>query len=248
MKILILDIETAPISAHVWGLFNQNIGITQITEPTTMICFAAKWYGESKIFWYSVDKDGQQGMVEAAHKLLDQADVVMHYNGKRFDVPHLNREFLEAGLAPPAPFQQIDLWQVISKRFRFPSSKLAYVLKALGLTEKEQTGGHELWVKCMAGDAKAWAKMRRYNCQDVRALEPLYDKLLPWIPQHPSWAVFTGKHVCPKCGSDSLQRRGVARTLVSVYQRFQCNNCSSWSRATTRESGIQIREVAANGG
>ncbi len=29
-KILVLDIETAPIVAHVWGLFDQNIGLNQI--------------------------------------------------------------------------------------------------------------------------------------------------------------------------------------------------------------------------
>ena len=39
--------------------------------------------------------------------------------------------------------------------------------------------GHELWLKCMAGNANAWKVMKRYNIQDVRVTEKLYDKLRP---------------------------------------------------------------------
>ena len=43
MRILYLDIETAPNEGKFWGLFKQNIGTNQITKPGYTLCFAAKW-------------------------------------------------------------------------------------------------------------------------------------------------------------------------------------------------------------
>lgn len=242
---MFLDIETSPNKVWRFNLYDRApVGHDQVIEPVRMLCFAAKWRGAKRTEFRSEFHHGHEAMVIRAHELLDEADVLVHYNGKRFDVPHLNREFLLAGLRPPAPYQHVDLWQVVSKRFEFPSSKLAYVLKALGLSSKVTTGGFSLWQRCLDGDPKAWALMRRYNVRDVTALEELYECLLPWISGHPS-RVLSGELACPVCGSASLQRRGYQVTQVSRYQRYQCQECGSWARETRRESGAQLREVAA---
>ena len=245
MRILCIDIETSPNLAHVWSLWNQNVSLDQLRESGEVICFAAKWLGDPKretAFWSLLD--GREYMVGAAAVLLDEADAVVHWNGKTFDIPHLNRAFLEGGLKPPAPFRQIDLCDVVKKQFRFPSNKLDYVAQRLGVGAKTRHEGHSLWVKCLEGDPAAWKRMERYNRQDVWLLEGLYDKLQPWIPGHPSHAAMDGKHVCPRCGSSRLQSRGTAYTLQSAYQRYQCLNCGGWSRSTKRTDGVTIREVA----
>jgi RNase_H superfamily len=243
MKILAIDIETAPSLAYVWGLFDQNIGVNQLVEPTEMLCFAAKWFGDRRMFFHSVQKDGREGMVRAAHELLNEADVVVHYNGKRFDVPHLNREFLQAGLPPPSPFVQMDLWAAVKRRFRFTSSKLEHVSTALGLPGKVKHEGFDLWRKCLAGDVAAWRRMERYNRQDVKLLEDLYAKLQPWLPAHPSRQLYDGISGCPTCGAGSLQRRGVAFTKVSKFQRWHCESCGGWFRSTRRDSGVDVQEA-----
>lgn len=249
MKLLSIDIETTPNLAHVWGLWQQNVGLNQLLRPTEMMCFAAKWYGEPKIKFYSTFHDGPSAMVHEAHALLSEADVVMHFNGKRFDVPHLNREFLELGLNPPAPYKQIDLLQVARKQFKFPSNKLAYVSKVLGLEGKTQHEGHELWIKCMAGDEKAWRKMRVYNKQDVRLLEQMYDILQPWIPGHPNAGLFLDgsqdKDMCPACGGTNLLPQGFAITSTSRFQRWQCADCGKWSRSGKRAGYVDLREVVS---
>ncbi|NIV35232.1 MAG: hypothetical protein GWN58_38990, partial [Anaerolineae bacterium] len=51
-----------------------------------------------------------EGMLEGAWELLDEADAVVHYNGKKFDIPTLNREFVKYGFTPPSPYKQIDLY------------------------------------------------------------------------------------------------------------------------------------------
>jgi predicted RNA-binding Zn-ribbon protein involved in translation (DUF1610 family) len=248
---MLLDIETSPCLADVWGLWNQNVGLNQLRESAELLCFAAKWLGDparqTRFVSGEYDPrhpDGQFEMVQAAHDVLDEADAVVTWNGRKFDIPHLNREFLEYGLKPPSPYRQIDMCDAVKRQFRFPSNKLQYVSTQLGLSGKVSHEGHGLWVKVMAGDEPAWKRFERYNKQDVILLDGLYGRLQPWIPGHPSHAAMAGQNSCPKCGSDRLQRRGLAYTLQSAYQRYQCRKCGAWSRSTKRESGTTIREVA----
>lgn len=247
MKILCIDIETTPNLGYFWGLWKQNIGLSQVVSNTEMLCFAAKWVGKPGMYFYSQHEHGKVQMAVKAWELLDQADVVMHYNGRTFDIPHLNREFLQAGFAPPAPYKQIDLLQVARKQFRFTSNKLQHVSKALGLEGKVQHEGFDLWVRCMAGDPKALRRMKIYNKQDVRLLEQMYEILQPWIPGHPNAGLYadSAQDVCPACGSESLNPQGFAITATSRFQRWQCDDCGKWSRSGKRAGAVDIREVVS---
>lgn len=237
MKRLLVDIETAPNTAHVWGLFKQNISISQIMDSSYVMCWSAKWYGENDIYFDSVNKSSPTRMLKRIHKLLDEADAVIHYNGSRFDIPTLNKEFLIYNINPPATYKQIDLLQVAKNQFRFPSNKLDYVAQALGLGSKHKHAGHELWVKCMAGDKEAWQIMEQYNKQDVVLLEKVYDKMLPWIKNHPNVALYDESDdlVCTNCGSKHLKRRGYSYTSVGKYQRYVCEDCGTWMRGRKSE-------------
>jgi predicted nucleic acid-binding Zn ribbon protein len=196
-RILIIDIEVAPALAEVWGLWDQRIGLNQIMRDPYMLCFAAKWYGDPRLMYFSTHHDGREAMVTAARDLMTEADVLVHYNGAQYDVPHLKREIALAGLTPPSPFKQIDLYRVAKREFRWISNKLQYVSTQLGLGGKAETGGHELWTQCVAGDPSAWSTMRKYNKQDVVLTEQVYSKLLPWIAKpSPCRPVgFGGRHL-----------------------------------------------------
>jgi DNA-directed RNA polymerase subunit RPC12/RpoP len=245
MNILEIDIETAPNTAHVWGLFNQNIGINQIQQTGRVMCWAAKWYGQKPVEFMSEYHDDHAATIKRAHELLDEADAVMSYNGKRFDMPTLNREFLKYGLRPPSPYHHIDLLEVMKSQFRFTSNKLDHVLRELGIGEKVKHEGHELWTKCMAGDPKAWAKMKRYNIGDVRGLEVLYEALKPWIRTHPNHAMYTDENrpVCTNCGGTHLQARGMQTTRTQKYQRYQCQDCGTWMRSRYTETSLAKRKA-----
>lgn len=231
-KILMIDIETAPNKAYVWGLWNQNVGINQIVEPGYTLCFAAKWYGTKKPVFRSVFHHGEAAMVKKAWEMLDAADAVVHYNGKKFDIPTLNREFLKFGYTPPSPYFQIDLLAVVRKEFRFASNKLDYIVQQLGLGAKVQNKGMELWCECMAGVKSAWKDMKAYNLQDTHLLDDLYETLLPWINQHPNLGLWENSvaPTCPNCGSHELVQRGYRHTRVSTYPRYKCTDCGRWSR------------------
>ena len=235
MKILHLDIETAPNLVHVWGLWQQNVGLPQIIDSGYVLCWAAKWHGNSEVMFSSVHSDGPELMLQRIHNLLNEADAVVHYNGTKFDIPILNKEFLLYSMSPPAPYKQIDLLRTARSQFRFPSNKLDYISNALGFGKKVKHIGHELWISCMNGDPIAWKQMEEYNIHDVVLLEKVYKKLLPWIKGHLNYSVYTATLVCPNCGKAHFQKRGFAFTGASKYQRYQCNPCGTWWRSNKAE-------------
>jgi predicted RNA-binding Zn-ribbon protein involved in translation (DUF1610 family)/DNA polymerase elongation subunit (family B) len=245
MKILTLDIETSPNLADVWGLFNQNVSLNQLRESTRVMCFAAKWHGKPKVMFHSEFHDGFDVMVDRAYDLLDEADVVVGYNSKGFDIKHLTREFILADKTPPSSFQQIDLLQVVRSKFRFTSNKLDHVASQLGLGSKASHAGHTLWVKCMAGDKAAWNSMRKYNKQDVVLTEQLYDRVRPWMTNHPSHSLYDGAaDTCPNCGGEELIRRGFKYTNLGKYQQYRCSGCGAWSRSGRSEQLTDLRGSA----
>lgn len=245
MKLLLLDIETAPNVAHVWGLYQQNVGINQLIDSSYVMCWAAKWYGEKVVHFDSVNRSRPRSMLGRIHKMISEADALVHYNGTSFDIPTLNKEFLLYSMKPPAPTKQVDLYRVARRQFRFPSRKLEYIAKSLGLGEKTKHEGHELWIKCMAKDQDAWARMEKYNRNDVTLLEAVYERMRPWIQQHPNYGLYDepGIPVCPNCGGGKLQRRGYARTLVNKYARYQCNDCGTWTREAPSELPKEDRQL-----
>lgn len=234
MKILLIDIETAPNIAHVWGLWQQNVGLPQLLDSSYTLCWAAKWFGQSEVMFSSVQKNSPRKMLKTVYKLLEEADAVVHYNGTKFDIPTLNKEFILNGMSPPAPYKQIDLLRVARSQFRFPSNKLDYIANALGLGKKTKHIGHELWVQCMNNDPIAWDQMEEYNKQDVVLLENLYKKLLPWIKHHTNHCLYEESSlVCPNCGGKHYQKRGFSVTTTCKYQRYLCKDCGNWFRGTT---------------
>ena len=172
------------------------------------------------------------------------ADVVVHYNGSSFDIPTLNREFILKGGTPPAPYHEIDLLKYARKHFRFPSNKLDYISKELGIGQKISHRGMDLWTGCMKGDAACQKEMKEYNLQDALLLEDLYERLLPWIHNHPNRSLYNDEgdlEVCPNCGSKQLQKRGFTTTRVMKYQRYQCTDCGKWSRGKRSIGGSELR-------
>lgn len=229
MNILHLDIETAPNKVYAWGLWGQDISINQIVEPGYTLCWAAKWHGKRDVMFSSVHRDGAEMMVKRIYDLIEEADAVCHYNGAKFDMPTLNKEFVLHGMEPPAPYKQIDLLHTAKKQFRFPSNKLDYVAQALGLGSKVKHMGMGLWHDCMEGNDRAWRLMERYNKQDVRLLEKLYKRLLPWITNHPNVAIYNDstRPQCTRCGSTHVIKRGEEHTKTQTYQRYKCEDCKN---------------------
>jgi DNA polymerase elongation subunit (family B)/predicted RNA-binding Zn-ribbon protein involved in translation (DUF1610 family) len=233
-KILVLDIETSPHTGFHWGLWQQNISINQLIESSTVLCWAAKWVGEKQVHFASIMESTPKQMITKIHKLVDEADAIITYNGKRFDMPTLNREFLLHKLPPPSPYKDIDLLQTARSKFKFASNKLDYVAQELGVGMKTSHQGMPLWIECMSKNPKAWKLMKKYNCNDVKLTEEVYTKLLGWIvtPFNHNTHKGHGDHVCPACGGNHIQKRGFSQVGANSYQRYQCIDCGKWSQSS----------------
>lgn len=242
-KVLIIDIETTPNLVYTWGLWNQNIAINQIVDSTRVMCFAAKWHDKKKVEFYSEENMEHADMIMEAWRLLNEADIVVSYNGISFDMKHLHREFIEYGLTPPAPYKNVDLLRTVKAQFKFPSNKLDYVGNILGLGEKVKHSGQSLWNDAMNGDKKAWKLMEKYNKQDVILTQALFDYLGAWIKNLPHRSLWTGEYGCYACGSENLTHKGWHQTPSNVYVRLHCEDCGAWNRGITGQRRTTTRQI-----
>lgn len=238
-RILFADIETAPIRAAVWRIWQENVGIEQIQTDWHLLSYSAKWLGEQAVFYddqaKARDVEDDRPLLEQLHALLDEADIVIAHNGRRFDVPKIRARLLIHGFNPPKPFKIIDTLDVAKRVFGFTSNKLAWMSRILLENKKDEHKefpGFQLWAECLAGNKRAWAEMRQYNIQDTLALEELYLKLRPWIPHHLNVGIYTdhAEKTCARCGSHDLQLVGTVPTNVNVYPLYECKSCHGHSR------------------
>lgn len=235
-RVLIYDIETAPIIATIWGKYEQNM-IWSI-QDWYMLCFAYKWLGEKTTHvvaqtdfkGYKPMSEDDSQVVKKLWELFDEADIVIAHNGNSFDQKKSQARMVINGMGPPSNYKQIDTKLVARRHFNFTSNKLDDLGTYLGLGNKINTGGHELWKSCMSGDKKAWAKMKKYNKQDVVLLENIYLKLRPWMSNHPNMARLENRpEACPKCLVEGqMNSRGTRTTNTAIYRRYRCMACGGW--------------------
>jgi hypothetical protein len=231
-NVLVVDIETSPHLAWSFATWNTNISPDMIVEPSRVLCFAANWYPAQRVDVYCEwDEDGHAGMVRVLWELLDRADICVGYNSDGFDLKHINREFILAGLTPPSPYQTIDLLKVVRQRFKFPSNRLGQITQSLDIGAKLETGGWSLWQGVLDGDEKARRKFARYCKGDVRITSDLLAVLAGgWIKGIPHAGLWSGDMAaCYACGDTNLIPDGIAYTKTTRHVRLACA-CGAYSK------------------
>lgn len=252
-KILLLDIETAPILGHVWSIWEQNISLNMIKSDWHILSWAAKWLGEpaSKVMYMDQRKakniQDDKLILNGIWKLLDECDILITQNGISFDIKKLNARFIMNGMKPPSSFKHIDTKRIASKKFAFTSNKLEYMTDKLCTKYKKlkhkKFPGFELWSECLKGNLAAWKEMEVYNKYDILSLEELYVKLQPWDSSI-NFNVYSNEpsNKCA-CGSSDLIKNGFKYTSVGKYQRYVCNACGSEARS--RENMLSKEKKAS---
>jgi hypothetical protein len=235
-KILFLDIETAPILADVWQLFDNNVSLNQIVNDWSILAWAAKWRGQKKIFYQDTGNQknvrNDKKILPKLWKLMEEADIIVGQNSKRFDVPKINARFIinqTFGHSIPTGYRQHDTMLMAKSKYSFTSFKLEYMAKALGLKNQKMVNrkfnGHDLWRECLNGNKKAWKEMRKYNPIDLKTTEELYEILL----SNDSFINFNSfyddnENRC-SCGSFVLRKFGFRYTNTGKFQDYKCQTC-----------------------
>lgn len=252
-KILVFDIETAPMKAYVWRMWKENISIDQLLDDYFIICWSAKWLYSTEVMGNCVTpkealNEDDARVVKSLHALFDEADIIIAHNGLQFDVPRVTTRFLCNGLTPPSPYKIVDTLKVAKKQFGFSSNKLDFLAKKFDIPCKLDTD-FELWKKCLEGDKDALAYMYEYNQHDVEILEEVYIKLLPWIKNHPNIGNYTEDFCCSNCGSEDLilVPDKYYYTSVNKYPVYKCEHCGAYTRgrkASPKEGSTPLTSIA----
>ena len=248
-KILLLDAETAPTMAYVWGLWKQNIGLDQILDRGYLMSCTCKWLGEKEVYYIENKTHNDYRITKTILDYLNEADNVVAHNGKKFDIPFIKARAVVHSIPPPSPFKIIDTLEIAKKEFLFSSNKLEALAKELGCTPKgkhNDFSGFKMWSECLQGNYKAWEAMKEYNIQDVLTLEEVYLKMRPYASQHPNVTVeddLEPMFRCPKCGSDNVHLRGYTHTNVGKYHKYVCLDCGSWSRERYTSNSLETRKT-----
>lgn len=239
-KILLFDIECAPMEVYVWELKQDGwIPPSSIIQDWCVLSWSAKWLysGQAQSAVLTPDEAiarNDKRILLPMWELLNEAQVVVTHNGNRFDLKKLNTRFLLHGFPPPHSYQSVDTLAVAKKHFAFSSNSLDYINRQLGLPTKLGTN-FDLWKRCVRGEQEALDYMVEYNREDVFIMEETYLTLRPWISNHPNLALLSNMDgaACPVCQSTKLRVESVYSTHLSQYQEYRCQSCGAIGRGRT---------------
>lgn len=230
-KILFFDIETRPIVGYAWQKYDTNL--IKVTRDVELLCAAWKWKGSSKVHFAKRTQDSDKKLTEKLASVLEQADVIIAHNGDQFDIRKVKGRCLINHINPPAIRSTVDTKKVSKRNFGFSSNKLDDLGRFLGVGQKVNHMDFSVWEGCMADDKAAWSLMERYNKQDVKLLERVYNRMLPWIENHPHVGTMSDKpSACNKCGHGSLRSNGWVYTKAKKYRDFRCRKCNGHTKST----------------
>ena len=252
-KILVFDIETAPMQSYHWGLWDQTISLNQIQQDWAVLSWSAKWLGDApdKMMYMDTSKEkdprNDKKILQGIWKLLDEADFVVGHNSDSFDVKKLNARFLMHGMKPPSSYKRLDTKKLAKKHFSLTSNKLAYITDKLCTKYKKLSHGKfpgfSLWLQCMSGNKDAWKEMEEYNRYDVLSLEEAFLKILPWESANLFEHYYDSDIDICTCGSIDFKKNGFTYTQASKFQRYTCKSCGAEMRCKKSMKGTHRRST-----
>jgi DNA polymerase elongation subunit (family B) len=242
-KVLFIDIETAPILMISWSQRPPYAGAVYVVRDTYILMVSYKWAHEKTVKTaalpdfprYRRFRHDDKDLCRLVHRLMDQADIICAHNGDQFDIKKINSRLITNGFKPPSPFKTIDTLKAARRAFKFDSNKLDNIGRYLSEGRKIPNTGAALWRGCVEdGDPKSWRIMRRYCKQDTELLARVYERIKPWMPNHPNMNLYSAFRdrppgiQCPTCESTNTQRRGVQVKVNTRRHRYHCQECGSW--------------------
>lgn len=248
-KVLLFDIETAPMLSYHFGLWGQNIRMPDVYKEGCILTWSAKWLFSEEIIQEKitpkevVDRNDER-IVKKLWKLLDECDIAIGHNVNKFDKKVANQRFLRYGMPPPSFYETIDTLLHSRKQFKQPSHRLDDICRFLGIDGKVETP-KGLWRDAVEGDAEAIRLMAEYCDNDVKILEDVYLAMRAYIKPHPNIGLLENPedgYCCPTCGGHEFKFDGEYRTYVNVYDNLRCTSCGSLQRSRTAKTPKEVRD------
>jgi len=251
-SILLFDIETAPLKAYLWSMWQQGVSLEMTDGGWYVLCWAARWLFSDEVMSdvvtpREVKIENDKRVVASVWDLIDKADILVGHNIDKFDLKRLRWRWLIHEMKPPMPFRTVDTLKVAKKEFDPPSRKLDGINKFLGKTRKIKTDA-QLWIDCIEGDKQALRDIEEYCRGDVFALEDTYLAFRPWIHSHPNIGLYRelDEPVCSNCGGTDIKWKGYYYTDISKFRAGRCE-CGAIVRLRQNEYPKEKRKNLAIG-
>lgn len=227
LKTIVWDIETSTIWLRAWSLRQKFFSPDNIIKNPEIIVACWKELGKRKVHTLSQRWLDEYELIRQLREALDDADVLVHQNGDRFDLKRLTAKLIEYQLPPLNKLQTVDTLKESRRVAAFPSHKLDYMGGLLVGSKKIDTN-FQLWIDCEEGSEVAYKKMERYCRHDVKLTEDYYLKLRPYMTRHPNMADSNTAN-CPFCNArDSGRFNKVYRTKVGIERyHYKCVCCGA---------------------
>jgi len=112
---------------------------------------------------------------------VNSLDMVVTWNGKRFDWPFLQTRLLHHGLELLEPTLHVDAMYLSRYRLRLHSNSQKSVMKFMEVKNGKTDLDPMVWVKAAHGDKESMDFVVDHCVRDVKALEELFLRLKPFI-------------------------------------------------------------------
>lgn len=255
VNILYWDLETSPEEALVWGRWKQNVADCQVKRYSHILtCSYAFNDGEPigvKLTPEDVQNEDDLTAVVDMALAINHADVIVTFNGKKFDLKYLKTRMLKWGLPPLKPVKHIDLFEQAKRHFRFPSNSMDNICKYLGYSTLKIKTDFDLWKRCLSTNDNissiALEEMLKYNKKDVDVTRNLHKGMNGWITGTNIGTIVNHKQpenstLRCKCGSDDIQpEQGFHYTSMNGFQLYRCVSCRGVTRINIK--GDKLVEV-----
>lgn len=213
-----IDIETTDLNAN-WG---SCLCIGYCVEGEPIKVMSVKDYPNWKPW---DDKKLLQEFLKVYTR--DDIGIVIGHNIIMFDLPYLQARMSHHDLGVLPNLARVDTYFVAKSKFKIRGKSLGSIAEFLGCRYKKTPLAPEIWRKAGRGDEGSLDYIAAHNAADIRVTKQVYEKLAPLMMRHP---VIGDYGACHNCGKHSLQKRGMATTvLIGPRQRFQCKSCGAWS-------------------
>ena len=251
-KILYFDIETSPEQGYVWGRFKANLAECQVTRHSHILTVAYAFNDEeiqgTRLTVEDVKNEDDLTAVVDLVKAINKADVIVSFNGKKFDMKMLRTRMIKWGLPPLRNVPHVDIYQMAKSLMKFPSNSMDNIAHYLGYSQLKIKTSFELWKRCLSVNTpdiaeEALIEMLRYNKGDIRLTRDLYKRFQGWTTGVNIGTIvnnITPENVtlrCAKCGSDDVfvEDGMYSYTQTKGFQLYRCGN--SECRGVSRISG-----------
>ena len=256
IKILYWDLESSLLEGQFFRLWKENIPFNRITKQTHLLSHSYSFNNDkvigSRLTPEQVKTGDDFDLVVNMIEAISKADVMVTFNGKKFDVKLLNTRALFWGLPPISYPKHIDLFEQAKRVFKFPSNSMQNVSKYLGLDGKIATCGTQLWERCANWENynqcnNALEEMMVYGNQDIEATRDLFNRMKGWMKNIPNIGnivneVSGNKTLrCIHCGHDDIfPIESKTYTATSIFDLYRCSNdtCRGVSRVTKNGNNL----------